>query len=114
MLVVDDDPAVLRAFVRLTRELPLDLVTALSAEQGLLVLDKQRVDVVVSDYQMLGMDGVTFLRLVGERYPGVRRVLHTGTTATPSLGSGIEALPKPCEPAELARLLGVGATSSGR
>lgn len=79
VLVVDDEPEILAAFAALL-ERRLGLVTVLcasSAEEAMEVLSRERVDVVVTDYQMPGQDGVGFLAQVREAKPAVVRVLMT-------------------------------------
>lgn len=79
VLYVDDDPDLLevgRLFLERSGTLRVD--TALSAERGLEKLKTVSYDIVVSDYQMPGMDGIEFLKLVRTRYPGLPFVIFTG------------------------------------
>ena len=52
--------------------------TAASADEALTRLDEGRVDCVVSDYQMPGMDGLTLLDAVRRDYPDLPFILFTG------------------------------------
>jgi len=78
VLLVDDEPVVLRALVRLLREW-CTVDTADSAEHALLLMASRPYDVVLTDYEMDGRSGVWLLEQVKERYPRVRRVLHSGS-----------------------------------
>jgi DNA-binding NtrC family response regulator len=78
ILVVDDEPMVLRALVRLLREHCI-VDTADNAEHALLLMSSRAYDAVVTDYEMGGRDGIWLLRQVERRYPKVRRVLHSGS-----------------------------------
>lgn len=78
VLVVDDEPAVLRALVRLLKE-HCTVDTADTAEHALLLMSSRAYDAVVTDYEMDGRDGIWLLRQVERRYPKVRRVLHSGS-----------------------------------
>jgi signal transduction histidine kinase/DNA-binding response OmpR family regulator len=49
-----------------------------SADEALELLDAERFDCIVSDYEMPGMDGLEFLDAVRERYPDVPFILLTG------------------------------------
>jgi len=80
VLHVDDDPA----FADLAGEM-LDLVaedmavtTAPDADAALERLDEERIDCVVSDYDMPGLDGLELLQAVRETYPDLPFILFTG------------------------------------
>lgn len=79
VLVVDDEPDILDLMrIFLQDVLPdVDVLTAPSAAQGLDLLRTARVDLVVSDFRMPGMDGIEFLAGVRAAQPGARRVLFT-------------------------------------
>ena len=57
ILLVDDEPNVTQALLRLLRHEPYEIVSAISAHQAQQILERQPVDVVVSDEQMPGMKG---------------------------------------------------------
>jgi DNA-binding NtrC family response regulator len=79
VVVVDDEEmvaAALRSFLEL--ETSHRVLTFTSAEQALDALGAERVHVVVADFMMPGMDGITFLRRVRERDPQTTRILLTG------------------------------------
>jgi len=80
VLHVDDDPNVTELTASFLERVDdaLDVVTATSAADGLDVLERDRIDCVVSDYQMPGMDGFDFLEAVREDYPGLPFILFTG------------------------------------
>ena len=79
VLLVDDDPDVLRSMATLL-EHSLDgvrVLQATSGRTGMDLLENERVDVVVSDFRMLGMDGVEFLYIARKLRPGVPRAMMT-------------------------------------
>ncbi|WP_049980104.1 PAS domain S-box protein [Halolamina rubra] len=80
VLHVDDQSDFLRmAAESLEAERPsFDVSTATSGDEALRRLDEERVDCVVSDYQMADMDGLELLASVRERYPDLPFVLFTG------------------------------------
>lgn len=66
VLLVDDEPDFLKqAKIFLEREDDrLNVETALSAEEGLEMLEEDGYDAIVSDYQMPETDGLEFLKIV--------------------------------------------------
>jgi signal transduction histidine kinase len=77
VLLVDDEPHILSALARTLRNISVEVHTAQSGEEALEMLERIRVQVVISDHRMTGMDGVTFLSRVKER-PDVQRIMLTG------------------------------------
>jgi diguanylate cyclase (GGDEF)-like protein/PAS domain S-box-containing protein len=80
VLLVDDDAD---ALTLLERELEQDgyrIYTAGSAREGLEILARHPVRVVVSDYSMPGMSGVEFLQKVKSLYPDTVRIMLSGHT----------------------------------
>jgi DNA-binding NtrC family response regulator len=79
VLIVDDEIMVataLQGFLEL--ETPYRVLTFTSGQAALEVLKEEKVDVVLSDFMMPGMDGVTFLRHARELRPMTSRILLTG------------------------------------
>ncbi|MEK7317211.1 MAG: response regulator [Candidatus Eisenbacteria bacterium] len=64
VLFVDDEPLLLEAMRDALRRHPYEVVTAGSAREGLEILSKRPVDVVVSDERMPGTSGSEFLSQV--------------------------------------------------
>ncbi len=93
VLFVDDELNVLRSIKRGFLHSSFQVLTALSAREGLQILDKVAVDIVVTDYRMPNMDGLRFLQEVRERYPGTARVILSGyiekSVAVESLTRGL-------------------------
>jgi DNA-binding NtrC family response regulator len=81
VLVVDDDEQVRRLVGRALRELPVDTVTADSAEQALIAATEPRVAVALVDVMLPGMSGLDFLEELRRRRPDVETVVMTGGTS---------------------------------
>src|SRR6266850_543149 len=65
VLLVDDDPAMLARFRHvLEQDLTLSVATAPSGSEGLTLARELRPDLIVSDYEMPGMDGLELCRQV--------------------------------------------------
>ena len=78
LLFVDDEPSILSALRRLFRPHGYRILIAESGAEGLEVLEKEAVDLVISDMRMPEMDGATFLKNVRHRWPQTMRILLTG------------------------------------
>ena len=78
VLFVDDDPNVTAALKRSLRREPYRIFSASCADEGLRVLAKQPIDVLVTDEDMPGMPGTEFLAQVRRRYPRIIRIMLTG------------------------------------
>lgn len=78
VLFVDDEASILSALRRLFRPQGYKLLLAEGGAIGLAIMEREPVDLVISDMRMPEMDGVQFLEQVRQRWPDVVRVLLTG------------------------------------
>jgi len=79
VLCVDDESAYLEITKRfLEKHSELAVTTALSAQEALKIMETNRFDAVVSDYQMPVMDGIKFLKAVRAKNPYLPFILFTG------------------------------------
>lgn len=78
LLFVDDEPSILSSLKRLFRPHGYRIHTAESGDEALEILEREPVDLVVSDMRMPEMDGAAFLERVRQQWPGVVRILLTG------------------------------------
>lgn len=90
ILIVDDEPANLRALERLFAE-RYSVITATSGEQGLLLLDTHNVALIISDQRMPGMTGIEFLKKAAELRASTVRMLLTGYTDVDALVESINS-----------------------
>ena len=111
VLVVDDEPMMTRAVVRMLKPSGHMVSVAGSGEEALEKLAEQTFDVVVSDMGMgAGMNGWELADAVRRRWPGVRFLLATGWGAaidsSEARARGVEAvLAKPYHPDDLLQAL---------
>lgn len=84
VLIVDDEPDVIRGFERIFANEPFRILAANSGEEALRVFQDKRPEVVVMDLRMPGMDGLQTLRAMRRQEPRTLVVLMTayGTTQT--------------------------------
>jgi len=79
ILVVDDEEMVtsaLRSFLQL--EATYRVLTFTSPLEALDTTDSELIDLVIADFMMPEMDGITFLKAVREKRPEATRILLTG------------------------------------
>ena len=91
VLIVDDDRDVLRMLEQLLSELEYHPYTALNGEEALKIIDKNPIDVVVSDLVMPEMNGMELLKRVKSRKGDVPFVMITGH---PTIETAVEAIKK--------------------
>jgi diguanylate cyclase (GGDEF)-like protein len=91
LLLVDDEPSILSSLRRLLRNEGYRILTANSGSEGLQVLAKHAVDVIVSDQRMPGMTGVEFLRTVRQLYPDTVRIVLSGFTELQTVTDAVNA-----------------------
>ena len=80
LLLVDDDPAVRLTLTRYLQS-NFDVVTASEAEEAVRLMTDTAFDVVVSDFEMPGKNGIWLLNEARTRLPSARRVLISGLGA---------------------------------
>ncbi len=80
VLFVDDEPKVLRGLQRQIDMVVDDwhVVLASGGAEALAILNQQSIDVVIADMRMPGMDGISLLAKVAQRYPHIVRLILTG------------------------------------
>ncbi|MFD0674139.1 response regulator [Cohnella sp. GCM10027633] len=80
LLIVDDEPYILNSLVDLfaSESDILEIYTAGSAEKALERLNKQRMDIVLTDIQMPGMNGLDLLVEIRGRWPLCKTIFLTG------------------------------------
>lgn len=80
MLVVDDEAIVGVALRRTLADAGYKVFTSESGADALNVMQRQDIDVIISDQNMPGMTGIDLLKLVQVRHPRVVRIMLTGET----------------------------------
>jgi len=83
VIIVDDDPAVLRSFKRAikVRRPAWEVTTVSDSQQAIEHLSEGNCDVFVTDYEMPDLNGVELLTKVQQQWPSVRRVILSGKPA---------------------------------
>jgi len=102
LLVDDEEPFVETLTKRLTKR-ELNVLTAFSGPEALEKLEKDpRIEVVILDVKMPGMDGIEALKQIKTKYPLVEVIMLTGHATVESAIEGmklgaLDYLMKPCD-----------------
>lgn len=89
ILIVDDQPELLEGLARIFTRTEHNVLTANSGEQAVKILNEDSVDVVLTDLQMEGLDGIGVLRHALSVNPSPAVII---LTAHGSIESAVEAL----------------------
>lgn len=109
ILLVDDDPQMIRIILAmLKKHLPDDVVitTVTCPIQASALVESEVVDLLITDFQMPGLDGLELLRIAKRRNIWTQVLVITGHTSLLALTSVLEAgagdyLLKPIDPTSL-------------
>ncbi|MDX2369525.1 MAG: response regulator [Colwellia sp.] len=107
ILCVDDEDSILRSLQRLFHRKTYRVIVAQSAEQALLIVQNESVNLIISDMRMPKMDGAQLLQQVSQLHPEIYRVILSGyadfesTVAAINLGKIHRFINKPWNNNEL-------------
>ena len=112
ILVIDDEPSVVRALTGLLRRDGYRVDTARNGRDALVQLQERPYDVIVCDLHMPDLDGAAFYAILGRQYPALRQrvIFLTGDTRGSAnkaflTQSGRPWLPEPCPIATIRRAI---------
>ncbi len=102
VLIIDDEERFLKTTRALLEKEGYQVQTAAEGRQGLDILKAKRIDVVVLDVKMPGMDGIEVLRRIKSDHPLVEVLMLTGHATMESAIDGLKLgafdyLTKPCD-----------------
>jgi len=78
ILVVDDEQVVLDSIRKLLKRENYNIFTVFSAAEALEVMRSEKIDIVLTDLMMPGIDGLELMALVKKDYPRVPVIMVTG------------------------------------
>ena len=110
ILVVDDNPSILKLFSRLLAQEPFNVCTAGTIEEAKLLLARQQFDVVFTDLFLPDGNGMDLVNLITKSYPELSVVVMTGQAtielAVEAMKAGaFDFLVKPFEHLDLVSLI---------
>lgn len=103
VLLVDDEAPFVGTMTKRLNKRNLDVTTATNGAEALQVLEKNtKIEVVILDVKMPGMDGIETLKRIKKNHPLVEVIMLTGhatvETAIDGMKLGaLDYLMKPCE-----------------
>lgn len=106
ILVTDDDEIVVDRIKRFLEKEGYMVFGATAADQGLEIIAGQKIDVVITDIKMQGMNGLEYLQKAKQLYPDIEGIVvtghKTGEFAIEALRAGaIDYISKPIDLDEL-------------
>lgn len=81
LLIVDDEPVIVEGLYHLFQQIDdieLDICMACSGDEALEWMSRTQIDIVLSDIQMPGFDGMQLMEEICKRWPACRVVMFTG------------------------------------
>ncbi|HLD69124.1 MAG TPA: EAL domain-containing protein, partial [Pseudomonas sp.] len=111
LLIIDDEPAILRALQRELRLENYTILTASSVQQAFELLATSPIDVVLSDVLLGDTNGVEFLGRIKGIYPDIIRLVLSGSSGVSNLLKAVNEgviyrfITKPWEPENLRQQL---------
>jgi two-component system response regulator GlrR len=110
ILLVDDDPGLLRLMSIRLAQYGFSVDEADSAATALQAIQARRPDAVITDLRMDGMDGIGLLSALQEKHPGVPVIMLTAHGTIPDAvkatqGGALAFLTKPVDRTELLQAL---------
>ncbi len=107
VLIVDEEPLIISRLKRLLERRGFSVVSAERAEQALVKLATRKIDLVMVDFGLSGINGAELLERVKRFYPQVKRVLMTSGVPSPAIKKAVKnstaqaVIEKPWEEDEL-------------
>lgn len=89
ILIVDDDVQILELIQRLLHSLNYHTYKAISVKEAIAILQDQSIDLLITDLQMPGVDGLQLVKYVSEHFPDIPKLAVTGF---PSIDGALKAM----------------------
>ena len=78
-LIVEDEMILRLNAVEMLEDMGFSVINSETADEALTIMEKQRVELLISDIHMPGeLDGLALARLAAERWPEMRTVICSG------------------------------------
>src|SRR6516165_5616512 len=91
ILIVDDDPDVVRSWMRVMESASYRCLATTDAKEALHLLESERPDLLITDLRMPGLDGMEMLRRAQKIDPAMPVVMLTGYASVESAVAAVKA-----------------------
>ncbi|MEE4358075.1 MAG: response regulator [Desulfococcaceae bacterium] len=91
MMLVDDEDRYLITTKKLLIKKGFDVITAGSGTEALEIMNQNEIHVIILDIKMPGMDGMTTLKEIKNRFPLTEVILLTGHATAESAVYGLKS-----------------------
>lgn len=110
VLFVDDDSDLLSVMKEFTEDYIQNVFLAASVDEAMSILKQDTINVLISDFQMNGKDGVVLRQQTKDLYPDMAFVMYSGYPEDQRLQAELShkhfpALQKPLDPMVLINLI---------
>jgi CheY-like chemotaxis protein len=108
VLVVEDEPLIRLGLASAIEEAGYDVAEAANASEAIRLLERDRVELVLTDVDMPGgMDGIQLAHYVRDRWPPVRLIVISGKVGVKpgELPAGARFMSKPYQEPQLLGLV---------
>lgn len=89
ILIVDDDIHILELIQRHLQSLNYHTYKAISVKEALQILKDESIDLLITDLQMPGVDGLELIKYTSEHFPKIPKLVVTGF---PSIDGALEVM----------------------
>jgi signal transduction histidine kinase len=106
LLIIDDEIEITKSISRQFRK-KYNVFSATSAKEGMAIMEKEHIQVILSDQRMPEMTGVDFFSIIKDKYPDALKLLLTGYSDIEAVigaineGQVFRYVTKPWNPEEL-------------
>jgi len=90
LLLVDDEPNIVGSLRKVFRQQSYRILSATSGAEAIEIMEKEAVQLVISDYRMPLMTGSELLTLIRSRWPDTIRIMLTGFADTQSIMAAVK------------------------
>jgi DNA-binding NtrC family response regulator len=109
ILVVDDEEACRELLGRILSRAGYDVVQAAGGFRALSIMDQSKIDLVISDILMPGLNGYALVARIRAKWPSMPVILTTGylsqDAAKSMMNGSVDFIPKPIDPEKLLEII---------